>query len=170
MVVLGVDVGLKTTGYVVCEVRGSNIELIQEGQVVTKPSMSFPFRLFFIYQNLLHIVEQYSPEKLILERLYSHHKHPTTLGVLSQVRGVIVLLGQQYNLEMHEYSPTKARNALLGKGSVDSSQVKKMVEATLKREVKSEHIADAFSLVVVFSRNQKMEKILGGLYNNDNQN
>lgn len=160
MLVLSVDLGLGATGYVVCQVSGSHIELIEQGQIVTHSKSPLPQRLAYIYHKLKEIIKLHNPQGLILERLYSHYKHPATLGVLAQLRGVVVLLGEHHNLEFCEFSPTKARKAIIGRGSANSSQVKKMAECILKKKVKSEHIADAFSLVVAFSHNQKMKRIM----------
>ncbi|MCF7893155.1 MAG: crossover junction endodeoxyribonuclease RuvC, partial [Candidatus Omnitrophica bacterium] len=101
-----------------------------------------------------------SPEAIIVEKLYSHYRHPTTLGVLAQVKGVIALLAYQSNLNYFEYPPTKARKAMLGKGNVDSTQVKKMAENIVGRKFKSVHTADAFSLVFAFSNAQNFKSNL----------
>jgi crossover junction endodeoxyribonuclease RuvC len=157
MVIIGVDVGLKATGYVICKVYGSNIELLEDGQILTYSHSSLPQRLHFIFQNLLDVIEKFRPQVLVLEKLYSHSKHPITLGLLAQVRGVVALLTQKYNLEFCEYSPTRTKNAILGRGDAKPSQVKKMVENLLGKKVKSQHIADAFSLVVAFSHNHRVK-------------
>ena len=96
---------------------------------------------------------------MVVEKLYSHHKHPTTLGVLSQVKGVAALLAHRTNLKLFEYAPTRARQSFLGKGSANSEQVKKMAENIMGREFKSIHTADAFSLVVALSHDMKWERL-----------
>jgi len=157
MRVLGIDVGLRVTGYVVCDVNGGSIELIDQGQISTGTGTVFSQRLGSIYDTLSAVVSRYSPQGLILEKLYSHHRHPTTLGVLAQIRGIAILLGYQKSLDIFEYAPTRARKALLGKGSADSFQVKKMIEANYGYKMGSEHIADAFSLAVTFSHARKID-------------
>lgn len=159
MIVIGVDVGLRATGYVVCEVKSAQIGFIADGQIVTTSARSLSHRLDTIYQQLKEVVNRYNVEVMILERLYSHYKHPTTLGVLAQVRGVVVLLAHQSRLELHEYSPTRARKAMLGVGSVRSSQVKRMGEGMLNRPIRSQHIADAFSLIVAFSHYHRVRSL-----------
>ncbi len=150
MVAIGVDVGLKTTGYVICKLSKGRIELLDEGQIVTQSSLDFPKRLYRIFTVLSSLIQKYHPQVLVMERLYSHYRHPTTLGILAQVRGVVVLLSSLYGLNLYEYSPTRTKKAILGKGSASSSQVKRMVEKILGRKIKSQHIADAFSLIVTF--------------------
>ncbi|MBN2483868.1 MAG: crossover junction endodeoxyribonuclease RuvC [Candidatus Omnitrophica bacterium] len=158
MMVIGIDVGLRTTGYVVCQVRSAQIELIDDGQIVTRSSQRLSERLHSIYAQLEKVIRSHSVEIMAIERLYSHYKHPATLGVLAQVRGIVVLLSHQYGLDLHEYSPTRARKAMLGAGNVRSAQVKRMGESMLKRKIRSQHIADALSLVIAFSHYYKAQK------------
>jgi crossover junction endodeoxyribonuclease RuvC len=158
MVVLGIDVGLRVTGYVVCHLRGLDVNLIKEGEVKTK-GKDLGKRLLSIYQSLANIISQYAPEAVAVERLYSHYRHPTTISLLAQVRGVVLLLAEQNKIPVSEYSPTKARKSFLGKGSVNSQQVKKMTENVLGHQVLSQHTADAFSLVVAYSHQLKYKKL-----------
>ncbi len=159
MVVIGIDVGLRTTGYVVCEVKSAQIGFIADGQVSTTSARSLSHRLDAIYQHLQDVIGRYDVAVMVLEKLYSHYKHPATLGVLAQVRGVVVLLAHQSRLTLYEYSPTRARKAMLGVGSVRSAQVKRMGESMLKRNMRSQHIADAFSLIVAFSHYHKVRSL-----------
>ena len=159
MIVLGIDVGLRVTGFVVCDIRGSQIDFIKEGEIKTKSLSTLPQRVFNIYKELAKVIDEYQPKVVVLERLYSHHRHPTTISLLAQVRGVTLLLIEQRKLGFFEYSPTKARKSILGRGSAESFQVKKMAENLLGRELISEHTADAFSLVVAFSHTLKAERL-----------
>ncbi len=155
MRVLAVDVGLRISGYVVCEVNNFNIRLIREGEIKPPKDKRLSQKLFFIYKELAQIIEEFRPRALIAEKLYSHYRHPTTVSLLSHVKGTILILGEIYKIDFYEYSPTKARKSFLGKGSVHSYQVKRMAENILGLKLKSQHTADAFSLVVAFSHNLK---------------
>ena len=152
MVVIGIDVGLKATGFVVCKVTKNKIILLKQNEIITSSKDSLPERLNLIFRKLAEVVEKYRPQIMVLEKLYSHYRHPTTLGILAQVRGIIVLLSSFYKLALYEYSPTEMKKAIVGRGNASSIQVRKTVENVfLKKEIKSNHIADAFSLVVTFS-------------------
>jgi len=162
MVVLGVDVGLRNCGYVITAVKNLEVSLIKEGQVKPDPKRKLPQKLNYIFENLKKEILEYKPQVIVVEKLYSHYRHPTTLGVLAQVRGVIVLLAEQEKTELFEYSPTRARKAFLGRGNVNSQQVKKMAENVIGKKFMSLHTADAFSLVVAFSHAQKLNRLLSG--------
>ena len=152
MLVVGVDVGLKATGFVVCKVTKDRIVLLKQDEIITSTKDSLPKRLNFIFKKLAEVIKKYQPQIMVVEKLYSHYRHPTTLGILAQVRGVIILLSSFYKLALYEYSPTEVKKAIVGRGNASAIQVKRMIENVfLKKKIKSNHVADAFSLVVTFS-------------------
>jgi len=152
MIVIGVDVGLKATGFVVCKVAKDRIVLLKQDEIITSTKDSLPERLNLIFKKLAEVIKKYQPQIMVVEKLYSHYRHPTTLGILAQVRGVIILLSSFYELALYEYSPTEVKKAIVGRGNASAIQVKRMVENVfLKRKIKSNHVADAFSLVVTLS-------------------
>lgn len=160
MKVLGIDVGIGACGYVIASVKNLDITLVKESQIKPKPKQTLPQKLKFIFEELKKEIADHAPKAIVVEKLYSHYRHPTTLGVLSQIKGIVALLAQQENIDYFEYSPTRARKAFLGKGSANSNQVKKMAENITGKEFKSVHTADAFSLIVAFSHDQKVINLL----------
>ncbi|MCK5393992.1 MAG: crossover junction endodeoxyribonuclease RuvC, partial [Candidatus Omnitrophica bacterium] len=91
MIVLSIDVGLKCSGYIVGKVDNLKINLLKENEIKPRVDKSLAQKLKLIYDNLEKEIISYRPQAVIVERLYSHHKHPTTLGVLSHVRGIVLL-------------------------------------------------------------------------------
>lgn len=161
MKILGVDVGLRTCGYVLCEVRNLEVKLIEEGEIKPNPKNSLPQKLDTIFEGLERQIKAHNLTAIVVEKLYSHYRHPTTLGVLAQVRGIVALLAHKMGIGFFEYSSTRARKSFLGIGSASSDQVKRMAENVIGRKFKSIHAADAFSLVVAFSHAQKLARIIG---------
>lgn len=159
MRVLAVDVGIQVCGYVVCQVNGLEVTLIKEGEAKPPRKQSLPYRINYIFEHLEEQIQQFNPEAVIVETLYSHYRHPTTLGVLAQVRGVVALLSHQKGLAFYEYPPTRARKSFVGRGNVTSAQVKKFAENITGKKFKSVHTADAYSLVVAFSHTQKSKRL-----------
>lgn len=159
MLVLAVDVGIRACGYVVCEIDGSNIFLVDEGQIKPNPKWAISFKLGVIFDILEKEFQKHAINKVLVETLYSNYKHPSTLGVLAQVKGVVGLLAYQHNVECVECSTTRARKAFLGRGSADSLRVKKMAEKMTGKSFESEHTADAFSLAVAFSHQLKVDDL-----------
>ena len=91
MRILGVDPGLKTTGYGIIDFKLNSIQLIETGIIEPKQKDAIENRIQKIYHNLDAILLQHQPEIMILEKLYAHYKHPTTACLLGHVRGVICL-------------------------------------------------------------------------------
>lgn len=159
MRVLAVDVGIQVCGYVICDVNGLDVSLVKEGEAKPSRKQPLPQRINHIFEQLEEQVRKFKPEAIIAETLYSHYRHPTTLGILAQVRGVVVLLSHQKGLDFYEYSPTRARKSFVGRGNVTSAQVKKVAENITGRKFISVHTADAFSLAVAFSHTHKMKRL-----------
>jgi crossover junction endodeoxyribonuclease RuvC len=159
MVVMGVDVGIRVCGFCICRIHNVEVTLIKQGEVKPHPKKLLPEKLAYIFEGLKNELITHDVGAIVVEVLYSHHKHPTTLGVLAQVRGVVALLSQQQGIGFFEYASTRARKSLLGRGSVNSAQVRKMAENMTGCSFLSEHTADAYSLAVAFSHAHKLSSL-----------
>jgi len=159
MKILCIDAGLRITGYVICEIVDFKIILIKEEEIKVYKKNTMQEKLNYIFETLEKEIKRFQPTALVIEKLYSHYKHPTTLGLLSQIIGIINLLAYKFSLKIFEYPPTHAKKAILGKGNVRSFQVKKMAENITNKTFKSTHTADAFSLAIAFSNMQKIERL-----------
>lgn len=157
MIILGVDPGLVTTGVVVAEKTGSSFTIKCIKEVKTKSSNLLGRRLKYIFSSVKDIVDSYKPGVLVLEKVYSHYRHPTTVGVLGQVRGIILLLAAQKGMKIVEYPATQVKKAITSYGTASKEQMKRMVSylAGLKKPLKSQHLADALALVLAFLHTQK---------------
>lgn len=134
MVILGVDPGLRATGYGVIEITYNpdyRVKLVEAGTINPKQQDLLEKRIQKIYLNLSDIIRQYAPRVMILEKLYAHHKHPMTASLLGHVRGVICLTCEQNGLELVEYSAKRIRKSLVGNGSATKQQTQRAVERVL---------------------------------------
>lgn len=135
MRILGVDPGLKATGYGVIEIgqtANRSVCLLETGTIEPRASDSLPEKLSKIYKNLNAIIVEHSPEVMILEKLYAHYKHPTTACILGHARGVICLVCAQQGIHLVEQSVKRIRKALVGNGSASKEQTKAVVAHILK--------------------------------------
>ena len=150
MRVLGIDPGLNVTGYGLVEGEGSNIKLIEAGIVRTSSKKPIRDRLRRIYDNLSEIVEEYRPEVLVLEKIYSHYNHPVTAILMGHARGVICLLCGKYDLRLVSYASTHLKKSIVGKGRASKKQVAGMVKAilNLKKTPNPEDVTDALALAI----------------------
>jgi crossover junction endodeoxyribonuclease RuvC len=150
MRVLGIDPGLNITGYGLVEKNGSKIKLIEAGVIRTSSDKAIRDRLRKIYDGLSEIVEEYRPETLVLEKIYSHYKHPATAILMGHARGVVCLLCGKYNLKLINYASTHLKRSIVGRGRASKMQVAGMVKAVLKlkKSPQPEDVTDALALAI----------------------
>lgn len=160
MIILAVDVGIQVCGYAVCALNGTNAHLIKQGEIKPKKADTLPQKLNSIIEELERVVKEVNPQAVVVETLYSHHKHPATLGVLAQVKGTIAVFSCRWGVDYAEYSSTRARKSFVGKGDADSLRVKKMAESVTGIVFKSVHTADAYSLAFAYAHEQGFKRLL----------
>ena len=150
MIILGIDPGLRITGLVVVEKNKSSVKIKHYQELNTQKIKNLAKKLEFLFSCLEKIVAKFRPDILVVEKLYSHYRHPLTLASLAQVRGIIFLLAGKKNINLIEYSSTKVKKAITSYGSASKDQVRKMVAylSGLDKPLKSEHISDALALVL----------------------
>ena len=150
MRVLGIDPGLNITGYGLVEDKGSRIKLIEAGIIRTSSDRPIQDRLRKIYDNLSEIIEEYRPEALIIEKIYSHYRHPVTAILMGHARGVICLLCGKYNLQLISYPSTQLKKSISGKGRASKRQVAGMVKTflNLKKSPECDDVTDALALAI----------------------
>jgi crossover junction endodeoxyribonuclease RuvC len=150
MRILGIDPGLNTTGYGLIEIKNNQLRLIEAGVIKTQINARIESRLNKIHHGLLSLIREEKPQAMVLEKLYTHYRHPTTACLLGHVRGVICLLSAQENLEFFEYSPKRIRKTILGQGNASKQQVKRMIEHIfrLKEDSLPLDTSDALAMAV----------------------
>lgn len=131
MRVCGVDPGLEATGYGLIDVAGNRLTLVKTGLVCSSPRQNLPDRLNVIYEGICQLLEQYRPEIMVLEQLYSHYKHPTTSILMGHARGAILLAAAHRQISVEHYAATHVKKAVTGRGHASKDQIQRMVQALL---------------------------------------
>jgi crossover junction endodeoxyribonuclease RuvC len=131
MRIIGIDPGLVITGYGVVEIKKGIPKILEAGSIEPCTNDPFERRIAKIHKHIGAIIETHGPSVVVLEKLYAHHKHPTTASILGHVRGVICLSCAQHNLELVEHSAKRVRQALLGNGNATKIQVQEFVKRIL---------------------------------------
>ena len=150
MRILGIDPGLSITGYGLIEDTGTKIKLIEAGVIRTSSDKAISDRLFKIYDGLSEVIEEFRPEILVLEKVYSHYRHPVTSILMGHARGVVCLLCGKYNLQLINYASTRLKKSIVGEGRASKRQVAGMVKTLLrlKKLPEPEDITDALALAI----------------------
>ena len=154
MKIVGIDPGLKATGYGFIEYQRSGIKLIETGAIEPKQKDPLPVRLNKIYTILDELLKCYHPEYLVLEKLYAHYLYPTTASILGHVRGVICLLCARQDIQFVEFPVKRIRKSLTGNGNATKLQTQKVVAQSLKISESNLTLdaSDAIALALGFVR------------------
>lgn len=156
MKILGIDPGLKATGYGCIEAGNRSVTLLETGTVEPKIKDLIQNRIQTVYKILGGLIEEHKPQVLVLEKLYAHSKHPVTASKLGHVRGVICLLCAERGVELAEYSVKRIRKSLTGNGNATKVQTKRIVADILRidGEKLSLDASDALALALGYVRMQ----------------
>lgn len=145
---------MNITGYGLLEVNGSNLRdkpvLLEAGVIKTQPNLTLAQRINRIYKGIKEILDEFEPQVLVLEELYSHYRHPRTAILMGHARGVITLAAEEKNISLVGYRPSRIRKALLGQGNATKEQVQRMIQHLLglTRPPQPEDISDALALAL----------------------
>lgn len=147
--ILGIDPGIATTGWGVIVKHGSELLLVDYGCVSTSAKLGFPERLNKIHKGLKRIIKKYKPNKVAIEELFFAKNVKTALKV-GEARGVILLTARQSAVQVLEFTPLQVKQALVGYGRAEKSQIQKMVKLRLGLEEipKPDDAADALSVAI----------------------
>lgn len=157
MRILGIDPGTGILGFGVIDVDDKGTAtLVDAGVIRTPVKQADSERLFTIYDELKQIITETKPEIMSVEKLFFSQNVTTAMSV-SQARGVVLLLGKQHDLELHEYTPQQIKQAITGYGKADKKQMQEMVRMILKlKEVpKPDDCADAIAAAICCSMSRK---------------
>jgi crossover junction endodeoxyribonuclease RuvC len=149
MKVLGIDPGSETLGWGVVEGTGLKYGLVDFGTVRSNPRQAFSKRLLNIYEGVAKVVETHRPDVVSVEEAFYAVNVNVALK-LGQVRGIVLLLGEQNGLEIAEYSPRLIKQTVVGYGAAEKHQVQEMVRLLLRlQEAPQPHdAADALAIAI----------------------
>ncbi len=149
MRVLGIDPGSETLGWGVVDGSGSKYALVGFGTVRSNPKQAFSKRLLNIYNGVAEVMAEHSPDVLAVEDTFYAVNAQVALK-LGQVRGIMLLLGEQRGIEIAEYAPRLVKQTVVGYGNAEKQQVQEMVKLLLgMKTVPTPHdAADALAIAI----------------------
>ena len=130
MIILGIDPGLRTTGFGVIEKHGNKLRYIASGTVKTASEGALPPRLKIILQGVSEIVATYRPDCAAIEKVFVNVNPQSTL-LLGQARGAAICALVNADLEVAEYTALQLKQAVTGHGKAAKEQVQEMVARLL---------------------------------------
>ena len=123
--ILGIDPGLRITGFGVIDKNGNNLTYVSSGSVKTFED-ELPSRLKLILDNLSEVITQYQPEHVAIEQVFVNINPQSTL-LLGQARGAAICAAVMNDLMVAEYTALQIKQAVVGNGHAKKVQVQEMV-------------------------------------------
>ncbi len=152
--VLGVDTSLRSTGIAVIEATGSRLTAIYSGLVRNPPKRPLSACLVALQDGLAAVIEAHHPEVVAIEGVF-FAKNVRTTRVLGEARGAVISQCARLGLPVFEYEPRRVKQAVVGQGGAEKSQVQRMVTTILGLvETPPEDAADALGIAICHLHNR----------------
>lgn len=146
--ILGIDPGSRITGYGIIESDRGRLGFVACGVVKTTASYPFPSRLNEIFDGINEVIQVHDPTVAAVEEVFLS-RNPGTAIKLGQARGAAVVAAMQNGLMVSDYSARKIKQAVVGYGQAEKSQVQHMVRILLSlKGVPSNDAADALAVAI----------------------
>lgn len=131
MRILGVDPGLRKTGFGIIEVQGQHLQYIASGTIVVPTDEPLAQRLRVILQHLREIVDTHHPTHSAVEQVFVNTNPHSTL-LLGQARGAALCALADTGLDVNEYTALQIKKTVVGRGHATKEQVQQMVQYLLR--------------------------------------
>jgi crossover junction endodeoxyribonuclease RuvC len=148
-IIIGIDPGTRVTGYGIILMEGSSYQVVDYGCIRPPEKFKLTDRYLVIFNGIEELLEKHQPHVLVSETQYVH-KNVQSAIKLGMARGVALIAAKRRGMSVYEYSPTKAKQAVVGNGRASKQQVQAMMQLLLKlsEPPEPEDAADALALAV----------------------
>ena len=131
MVVIGIDPGIRKTGYGVIRSTNNVPELVDYGIISSDSTHPVANRIYSIFSDVQDLIDKYNPTVLSIEDIF-FGKNVKSMLLLGQARGAALIAAASKDLIIYEYSPKKIKQSLTGNGNSEKHQVQFMVQNILR--------------------------------------
>jgi crossover junction endodeoxyribonuclease RuvC len=161
MIILGIDPGLRTTGFGVIEKHGQRLRYIASGTIKTGTEGALPPRLKIILSGISEVVATYKPACAAIEKVFVNVNPQSTL-LLGAARGAAITALVGADLEVAEYTPAEVKQAVVGSGRAVKAQVQDMVARLLKLPgLPGSDAADALGIAICHAHGMDALALIG---------
>ena len=161
MRILGIDPGLRRTGYACVKISARSVEptMIEAGVLRIATTGPLHARLLQIRTELLEVLTDLKPDHAAVETLFSHIKHAQTAIIMGHARGVLLATLAEKHLHITEFAPKEVKRSVTGNGNATKEQVRRAVMAQCGlRTLKGPHDAsDAMAIALTAARRLSLD-------------
>jgi crossover junction endodeoxyribonuclease RuvC len=152
--ILGIDPGLRRTGWGVIDIEGNRLAFVGCGSVEPPEQLPLASRLLAIHEGLAGVLGNFQPAEAAVEQTFVNKDGVATLK-LGQARGVAMLAPAMFGISVAEYAPNQVKKTVVGAGHADKSQIQVMLKILLpKAEPKSADAADALAVAITHAHHR----------------
>ena len=153
--ILGIDPGLRRTGWGIVAVDGSRIGFVACGTVTSDASAELAMRLATLHEGLRRVLDDWSPDEAAVEETFVNKDAQATLK-LGHARGVALLVPALAGLPVAEYAANLVKKSVVGAGHADKRQIGAMVRVLLpKANPDGEDAADALAVAITHAHHRR---------------
>lgn len=146
--IIGIDPGLRRTGWGVIESDGVRLVYIASGMVTSDADERLAYRLREIYQGLVSVIATFHPHEASVEETFVNKDARATLK-LGQARGMAMLAPAMKGLPVAEYAANVIKKTVVGAGHAEKKQIQAMIGFLLpKAKFESADEADALAIAI----------------------
>ncbi len=150
MIVLGVDPGLRKTGYGIVRLEKGVLSHVTAGIINLEKIPSIFDRLYYLYDELNQIICRFSPNVLSLEKIFTG-KNIRSAFMIGEARAIAILSAKKAGLDIFEYTSRAVKQGVTGYGNASKEEVKRMVKLILNlREDIKDDASDALALAIYY--------------------
>ncbi|MDI6028638.1 crossover junction endodeoxyribonuclease RuvC [Corticibacterium sp. UT-5YL-CI-8] len=153
--IIGIDPGLRRTGWGVVESLGNSLRFVAAGTVRSDEKMSLATRLCQLHDGLSEVIHSLKPHEAAVEATFVNRDAAATLK-LGQARGIAMLVPALAGLTVAEYAPNAVKKAVIGVGHGDKKQIVMMVKVLMpKASFDTEDAADALAIAICHAHHRQ---------------
>ncbi|HHZ09317.1 MAG TPA: crossover junction endodeoxyribonuclease RuvC [Rhizobiales bacterium] len=153
--ILGIDPGLRRTGWGVVDVEGNALRFVAAGTVRSDEAAALADRLCQLHDGLLAVLDLHRPDEAAVEATFVNRDASATLK-LGQARGIAMLVPARAGLSVAEYAPNAVKKSVIGVGHGDKKQVQTMVKVLLpKSAADTADAADALAIAICHAHHRQ---------------
>ena len=151
---LGIDPGLLRTGYGCVEFTGGMPRIIEAGVLKLTARKSVAERLCELDADLGALIEELKPDRVAVEQIFVHAKHPRTAIIMGHARGVVLLAAARAQRPISEFAPATIKSAVAGNGQATKRQMQLAIAAQcgLAKPPSPADVADAIAIALTDAR------------------
>jgi crossover junction endodeoxyribonuclease RuvC len=157
--IIGLDPGLRNTGWGVIEAEGTRLIYVADGAVHSDADAPLAERLVQIHTQVLAVLREFTPDEAAIEETFVNTDARATLK-LGQARGVVMLGPASLKIPVAEYAPNQIKKSVVGAGHAEKQQVKHMVKLLLpKAQMKTADSTDALAIAICHAHHRGSQRL-----------